>query len=71
MSCGSNVDRFISKLTEYLELEEYITPQTKAEIFDTMEKYGEWSELMNEPAIARNASKSPTATLVHIRPKHL
>ncbi|HEX5735976.1 MAG TPA: hypothetical protein VF131_24325 [Blastocatellia bacterium] len=48
MSNDSNVNRFIAELTEYLRLEHYITPQTKAKIFDLVDTNGDWCELMNE-----------------------
>lgn len=51
MPSESNVNKFIAELTEYLTLEHYISPQTKAQIFETMDKYGHWAELMNEPDI--------------------
>jgi hypothetical protein len=51
MSVESNIERFVAELTEYLPLERYISPQTKTKIFEVMDTYGEWPELMNERSI--------------------
>lgn len=46
-----SVNKFIAKLREYLELEQYISHQTKTEIFQLIDAHGEWSEIMNERSL--------------------